>query len=59
MWIRRSIPRAQGGDHPRRFAHNSQRKRWIIRLVQVSKNPFVTTLEACLRCAQHNIDPNF
>jgi len=29
------------------------------RLVQVSKNPFVTTLEARLRCAQHNIDPNF
>jgi len=29
------------------------------RLVQVSKNPFVTTLEAWLRCARHNIDPNF
>ena len=29
------------------------------RLVQVSKNLFVTTLEARLRCAQHNIDPNF
>ena len=29
------------------------------RLVQVSKNPFVTTLEARLRCAQHNIEPNF
>ena len=29
------------------------------RLVQVSKNPFVTSLEARLRCAQHNIDPNF
>ncbi len=29
------------------------------RLVQISKNPFVTTLEARLRCAQHNIDPNF
>jgi hypothetical protein len=29
------------------------------RLAQVSKNPFVTTLEARLRCAQHNIDPNF
>jgi hypothetical protein len=29
------------------------------RLVQVSKNPFVTTLKAGLRCAQHNIDPNF
>ncbi len=29
------------------------------RLVQVSKNPFVTTLEARLRCAQHNIQPNF
>jgi hypothetical protein len=29
------------------------------RLVQISKNPFVTTLEARLRCAQHNIEPNF
>lgn len=29
------------------------------RLVQVSKNPFVTTLEARLCCAQHNIEPNF
>src|SRR5882724_13358689 len=29
------------------------------RLVQVSKNPFVTTLEARLRCCQHNIEPNF
>jgi hypothetical protein len=29
------------------------------RLVQVSKNPFVTTLEARLVCAQNNIEPNF
>ena len=29
------------------------------RLVQISTNPFVTTLEARLRCAQHNIEPNF
>ena len=29
------------------------------RMFQISKNPFVTTLEARLRCAQHNIDPNF
>jgi len=29
------------------------------RLVQISKNPFVTSLEARLRCAQHNIEPNF
>lgn len=29
------------------------------RLVQISGNPFVTTLEARLRCAQHNIEPNF
>jgi hypothetical protein len=29
------------------------------RLVQVSKNPFVTSLEARLRCATHNIEPNF
>ena len=29
------------------------------RLVQVSKDPFVTTLEARLKCAQFNIQPNF
>jgi hypothetical protein len=29
------------------------------RLVQVSKNPFVTTLQARLCCAQHSIEPNF
>jgi hypothetical protein len=29
------------------------------RLVQVSRNPFVTTLEARLSCAQHNIESNF
>lgn len=29
------------------------------RLVQISKDPFVTTLEARLRCARHNIAPNF
>lgn len=29
------------------------------RLVQISRNPFITTLEARLRCAKHNIDPNF
>ena len=29
------------------------------RLVQISRNPLVTTLEARLRCAQHNIEPNF
>jgi hypothetical protein len=29
------------------------------RLVQLSKNPFMTTLEARLICAQHNISPNF
>jgi len=29
------------------------------RLARVSKNPFLTTLEARLRCAQHNIEPNF
>ncbi|MGH6637256.1 MAG: hypothetical protein ACREBY_01485 [Polaromonas sp.] len=28
-------------------------------LVQVSKNPFVTTLEARMICAEHNIAPNF
>jgi hypothetical protein len=29
------------------------------RLVQVSKDPFVTTLEARMTCAEHNIQPNF
>ena len=29
------------------------------RLVKISPNPFVTSLEARLRCAQHNIEPNF
>ena len=29
------------------------------RLVRISPNPFVTSLEARLRCAQHNIEPNF
>ena len=29
------------------------------RLVLISRNPFVTSLEARLRCAQHNIEPNF
>ena len=29
------------------------------RLAQVSPDPFVTTLEARLCCAQHNIEPNF
>jgi hypothetical protein len=29
------------------------------RLVQISKNPFVTDFEARHRCAQYNIEPNF
>jgi hypothetical protein len=29
------------------------------RFMQVSKNPFVTTLEARMLCAEHNIAPNF
>ena len=29
------------------------------RLVQVSKNPFVTTMEARLIACAHNIEPNF
>ncbi len=29
------------------------------RLARVSTNPFVTTLEARLACAQHNIEANF
>lgn len=35
------------------------RKRWIIASGSSQQGPFVTTLEARLRCAQHNIDPNF
>ena len=29
------------------------------RLVQISKNPFVTTLQARLLACEHNIEPNF
>lgn len=29
------------------------------RLVQVSKNPFCTLLEARLQAARHNVEPNF
>ena len=29
------------------------------RLVLLSKNPYVTTLEARMVCAEHNIAPNF
>jgi hypothetical protein len=29
------------------------------RLVRVSKDPFITTLEARMVCAEHNIHPNF
>lgn len=29
------------------------------RLVQISKNPFVTTLEARMIACQHNVEPNF
>lgn len=29
------------------------------RLVQVSKNPFVTTLEARMIACEHNVEPNF
>ena len=29
------------------------------RMVQISKNPFISTLEARLRCARQNIPPNF
>ena len=29
------------------------------RFIQISTNPFVTSLEARLRCARHNIEPNF
>jgi hypothetical protein len=29
------------------------------RFVQLSKNPYITTLEARMLCAEHNIQPNF
>jgi hypothetical protein len=29
------------------------------RLIKVSSNPFVTTLEARMLCAEHNVMPNF
>jgi hypothetical protein len=29
------------------------------RLVQISKNPFVTTLEARMIACEHNVEPNF
>ncbi|HEY7677446.1 MAG TPA: hypothetical protein VIG69_10260 [Candidatus Methylomirabilis sp.] len=29
------------------------------RLVQISRNPFVTTLEARMVACEHNIEPNF
>ena len=29
------------------------------RLMQVSKNPFIITLEARMICAEHNVVPNF
>lgn len=28
-------------------------------LLQVSKNPFITTLEARMICCEHNVEPNF
>lgn len=29
------------------------------RLVQISKNPYVTTFEVRMRCAENNVHPNF
>ena len=29
------------------------------RFVRVSRNPFITTLQARLLCAEHNVEPNF
>jgi hypothetical protein len=29
------------------------------RLIQVSKDPYLTTMKARLICAQHNVEPNF
>jgi hypothetical protein len=31
----------------------------VTRLCLISKNPFVTALEARRNCAQHNVTPNF
>jgi len=28
-------------------------------LMQLSKNPFITTLEARMLCCEHNVSPNF
>jgi len=33
--------------------------RGACRLMQISRDPFVTALEARFRCARHNISPNF
>ena len=37
----------------------SKESRGASRLVQISRDPFVTTIHARLSCCQHNIDPNF
>jgi len=37
----------------------TKESRGASRLVQVSRDPFVTTMQARLTCCQHNIDPNF
>ncbi len=29
------------------------------RLIQVSRDPYLTTMKARLICAQHNVEPNF
>lgn len=36
-----------------------KQSRGASRLVRISLNPFVTTLEARMLCAEVNIDPNF
>ena len=37
----------------------SKESRGASRLVQLSRDPFVTTVQARLSCCQHNITPNF
>lgn len=37
----------------------SKESRGASRLVQVSTDPYMTTMKARLICAQHNIEPNF
>lgn len=37
----------------------TKESRGASRLIQISRDPFVTTIHARLLCCQHNVDPNF